>query len=173
MAHCQKGSRQWRKYRRALNYILSKSRAQLTDALHKTTREFVHWCLENTIKDVVVGDVEGIQRHTSPKKKQTKRKRSRRTNQKLSQWTFSKTLRYLQYKLAAEGISLKKVNEAYTAQTCPVCGKRKKPSSRKYRCACGYVQHRDLHGASNILTQHIYGHYQEIVLKEYKYLRIA
>ncbi|CDX00547.1 hypothetical protein SDC9_09234 [bioreactor metagenome] len=173
MAHCQKGSRQWKKYRRAFHYVLSKSEAQLTDALHKTTREFVHWCLENTIKDVVVGDVEGVQRHTSPKKKQNKRKRPRRTNQKLSQWTFGKTLGYLQYKLAAEGISLKKVDEAYTTQTCPVCGKRSAPSSRTYRCPCGYSQHRDLHGASNILTQHRYGHYQKIVLNDYKYLRIA
>ena len=168
MSHCQKGSRQWKKYRRALSTILSKSEAQLTDALHKTTREFVHWCLDNAVKEVVVGDVEGVQCHTSPKKKQAKRKRSRKTNQKLSQWTFGKTRRYLQYKLAAEGISLKKVDEAYTTQTCPVCGKRNKPSSRMYRCGCGYVQHRDLHGASNILTRHLYGHYQEIVLKDYK-----
>lgn len=173
MAHCQKGSRQWKKYRRALSYVLSKSDAQLTDALHKTTREFVNWCLENNIKDVVVGDVEGVQRHTSSKKKQNKRKRSKKTNQKISQWTFGKTLSYLQYKLGAEGISLKKEDEAYTTQTCPVCGKRKKVSSRNYHCTCGYVQHRDLHGASNILTKHLYGQYQEIALKEYKYLRIA
>ncbi|ACL18587.1 transposase, IS605 OrfB family [Desulfitobacterium hafniense DCB-2] len=173
MAHCQKGSRQWKKYRRAFHYVLSKSEAQLTDALHKTTREFVRWCLDNAVKDVVIGDVEGIQRHTSPKKKQTQRKRSRRINQNLSQWTFGKTRRYLQYKLAAEGISLKKVDEAYTTQTCPVCGKRRVPSSRTYHCGCGYVQHRDLHGAGNILTQHLYGHYQAIVLKDYKYLRIA
>lgn len=173
IAQCQKGSRQWRKYRRALSYVLSKSEAQLTDAHHKTTREFVNWCLENNVKDVVVGDVEGVQRQTSPKKKQNRRKRSSKLNQKISQWSFGRTVRYLQYKLAAEGINLKKVDEAYTTQTCPVCGKRKKPSSRNYHCTCGYVQHRDIHGASNILTKHKYGQYQEIALKGYKYLRIA
>ena len=173
LAQCQKGSRQWKKYRRALSYVLSKSEAQLTDALHKTTRKFVNWCLENQVKDVVIGDVEGVQRHNSPKKKQNKRKRSSKLNQKLSQWPFGRTTRYLQYKLAAEGISLKKVDEAYSTQTCPVCGKRKKPSSRNYSCICGYEQHRDIHGANNILTKHKYGQYREIALSGYKYLRIA
>ncbi|MBU7008912.1 transposase, partial [Phosphitispora fastidiosa] len=49
LAKCEKGSRQWKKYRRAFNYILAKSNAQLTDVLHKTTREFVNWCLENQV----------------------------------------------------------------------------------------------------------------------------
>ena len=76
MAQCQKGSRQWQKYRRALRYILGKSEAQLTDALHKTTREFVNWCSDSNVKEVVVGDVEGVERHTSAKKKGNTRKRS-------------------------------------------------------------------------------------------------
>jgi len=60
MTKCQKGSRQWKKYRRALNYILGKSDAQMTDALHKTTRKFVNWCLENKVKEVVNGTINRI-----------------------------------------------------------------------------------------------------------------
>lgn len=173
LAKCQRGSRQWKKYRRALNYILSKSDAQLSDALHKTTREFVNWCLENQVKEVVVGEVEGVERHTSPKKKQNKFKRTRKHNQKMSQWQFGRTITYLQYKLAAEGISLQKVDEAYSTQTCPVCGRRKKTSSRNYSCRCGYREHRDIHGAKNILSKYKYGEFQEITVCEQKYLRIA
>lgn len=173
LVKCQKGSRQWKKYRRALNYILGKSDAQLTDALHKTTREFVKWCLENKVKEVVVGNVEGVERHSSPKKKANKHKRSRKHNQKISQWQFGLTTTYLQYKLAAEGISLQKVDESYTTQTCPVCGRRKKTSSRNYSCACGYREHRDIHGAKNILSKHKYGEFREIALVQQKYLRIA
>ena len=173
MARCQKGSRQWKKYRRVLNYILSKSDAGLTDALHKTTRNFVNWCLTNEVKEVVVGNVEGVERHTSPKKKKTKRKRSRKSNQKMSQWQFGRTTAYLQYKLAAEGISLQKVDESYTTQTCPVCGRRKKASSRTYRCHCGYREHRDIHGAKNILSKHKYGEFRELTLIHQTYLRIA
>lgn len=173
MAKCQKGSCQWKKYRRALNYILGKSDAQLADALHKTTREFVNWCLENKVKEVVVGNVEGVERHTSPKKKQNQHKRSHRHNQKMSQWQFGRTTTYLNYKMAAEGISLQKVDESYTTQTCPVCGRRKKTSSRNYSCTCGYREHRDIHGAKNILSKHKYGEFREISLLRQKYLRIA
>ena len=173
LAKCEKGSRQWKKYRRAVNYILGKSNAQLTDVLHKTTREFVNWCLENQVREVVVGDVAGVERHTSPKKKGNKHKRSPRHNQKMSQWQFGRITGYLQYKLAAEGISLQKVDEAYTTQTCPVCGRSKRTSSRNYSCLCGYQEHRDIHGAKNILTKYKYGEFRKISLMEHKYLRIA
>ena len=45
MSRCKKGSRQWRKYNRAKKFVLSKSNAQLEDALHKTTKQFVEWCV--------------------------------------------------------------------------------------------------------------------------------
>ncbi|MHB8075637.1 RNA-guided endonuclease InsQ/TnpB family protein [Desulfosporosinus fructosivorans] len=173
IAKCQKGSRQWKKYRQALYYVLGKSDAQLTDALHKTTRKFANWCLENKVKRVVVGNMEGVQRNTSPKKKKNKHKRSRKHNQKMSQWQFGRITTYLQYKLAAEGISLQKVDESYTTQTCPVCGRRKKPSSRNYSCTCGYQEHRDIHGAKNILSNYKYGKFRELSLDQQKYLRIA
>jgi len=173
LAKCKKGSRQWKKYRRALNYCFSKSDAQLTDVLHKTTRRFVNWCVENDVKQVLVGDVEGIQRNTSRKKKNKKKRCSRKQNQKMSQWQFGKIHAYLKYKLEFEGIGIEKVNEAYTSQTCPVCGKRKKVSSRNFVCKCGYKEHRDIHGAKNILSKSIYGEFRDIGPVQRKYLRIA
>ncbi len=172
LAKCQKGSRQWKKYRRALNYILSKSDAQLTDVLHKTTRQFVNWCLDNKVKKVLVGNVEGVQRNTSRTKKH-KKKRSRKQNQKMSQWQFGKIHAYMKYKLESEGISVEKVNEAYTSQTCPVCGRRKKVSTRNFVCPCGYSEHRDIHGAKNILSKSIDGEFRDIGPVQVKYLRIA
>ncbi|WP_242831116.1 transposase [Desulfosporosinus meridiei] len=78
-------------------------------------------------------------------------------------------------------MSLQKVDESYTTQTCPVCGNehtvfaegRKKPSSRIYNCTCGYQEHRDIHGAKNILSNYKYGKFREILLDQQKYLRIA
>ncbi|WP_242976007.1 transposase [Desulfosporosinus sp. FKB] len=66
-----------------------------------------------------------------------------------------------------------KVDESYTTQTCPVCGRRKKTSSRNYRCTCGYREHRDIHGAKNILSNYKYGVFREVYVEEPKYLRIA
>ena len=126
-----------------MNYVLSKSEAQLKDGLHKTSRCFANWCIENQVKEVVSGDVEGVQRNTANKKSNPKKKcRNKKQSQKLSQWQFGKLYKYLEYKLAAEGISIRKVNEAYTSQTCPVCGRKKKVSGRIYKCHCGYAAHR-------------------------------
>ena len=38
---------------------LSKSERQLQDGLHKTTKQFVDWCVENEVKEVAFGDVDG------------------------------------------------------------------------------------------------------------------
>jgi putative transposase len=122
MSKCKKGSRQWRKYNRAKRYIQSKTKAQSTDTLHKISRKFADWCIKQKVKHVVVGDVEGVQRNTRKKRRKT-------VNEKLSQWQFGQLLKYLEYKLQVKGITLEKVNEAYSSQTCPVCTRRRKPPS--------------------------------------------
>jgi putative transposase len=166
---CKKGSRRWKRLEKAKRYVLSKSAKQLEDALHKTTRQFVEWCVEQSISDVHVGNPEGVQRNTRKKKKATKKQA-----QKLSNWSFGRVKKYLEYKLAQAGKKLHEVDEAYTSQTCPVCKKRKKVSSRNYVCECGYKEHRDVHGGRNILSKAMYGeiaHFDKPTIL--KYLRIA
>ena len=84
----------------------------------------MEWCLENEVKEVAFGDVDGVQRHTSRRKK--KKARNRTTNQKLSNWSFGKVYDYLTYKLSAEGITIKKYDESDTTRQCPCCARRKK-----------------------------------------------
>lgn len=166
---CKKGSRQWKKYQKAKRYILSKSEKQLRDALHKTTKRFVDWCIEQSVSDVHMGNVEGVQRNTR-KKKRVHRKQA----QKLSNWSFGKVKQYLTYKLEQQGIKLHLVDESYTSQTCPVCLKRNKITSRNYSCECGYEEHRDIHGARNILSKALYDEILHFdVGSKIKYLRIA
>jgi putative transposase len=166
---CKKGSRQWKKYQKAKRYLLSKSEKQLRDALHKTTKNFVDWCIEHSVSDVHIGNVEGVHRNTR-KKKRVHRKQA----QKLSNWSFGKVKKYLTYKLKQQGIKLHLIDESYTSQTCPVCSKRNKTSSRNYSCECGYEEHRDIHGARNILSKALYGEILHFdVRTKAKYLRIA
>lgn len=175
MSACRKGSRQWKKYRKALTYVLSKSERQLTDALHKTTRAFVDWCLANNVKEVVVGDIEGVQRnHSAKKRNNRKRVRSRKHNQRMSGWQFGKQYKYMEYKLHKHGIVIAKQDERDTTRTCPVCTRKQKPSGRMYRCTCGYSQHRDIHGGCNILSMYKHGVIKQVVeVNQIKYLRIA
>ena len=97
------------KINRAKRYVLSKSQSQLEDALQKTTKEFVDWCMQHDVKHVVLGNPEGVQRKTKKKRKET--------NQKLSNWSFGKIHDLLTYKLKAKGITIEKVDESYTSQT--------------------------------------------------------
>lgn len=167
MSKCTKYSKQWKKYNRAKRYILSKSDYQIQDCLHKTSKQFVDWCVTNEVSTVAVGKVEGVQRHT-------KKKRTKNCNQKISNWSFGKLQQYLKYKLEANGIKLEKQEESYTSQQCPCCGRRKKTSTRNYSCKCGYKAHRDIHGARNILSKYMHGDIRVIgEIKETKYLRVA
>ena len=98
------------------------------------------------IKTIVIGDIKHIRQSINYGKK---------ANQKLHQWAFSKIQNMITYKAKAVGISIDIEDEAYTSQTCPSCGHRKKPSRRTYRCGqCEWRGHRDVVGASNILTEY-------------------
>uniref|UniRef100_UPI0035B5589F zinc ribbon domain-containing protein n=1 Tax=Parageobacillus toebii TaxID=153151 RepID=UPI0035B5589F len=56
----------------------------------------------------------------------------------------------------------------------PVCQKRKKVSSRLFVCRYGYEEHRDVHGARNILSKALHGTFVHWnVQTKLTYLRIA
>lgn len=150
MSRCTKYSRRWKRLKRAKRRLLSKLDAQVRDITHKITRSFVRWAEANNVSRVFVGNVEGVQRNTRNGSK--KKRRTKQVSQELSSWNFGQQLNYLKYKLEAVGIRLSKISEAYSTQTCPVCGRRKKAQGRTYTCKCGYTAHRDIHGARNILS---------------------
>ena len=99
------------------------------------------------------------------------KKQRKKTNQKLSNWSFGKFTTLLTYKAKTEDIEVMLVNEAYTSQTCPVCETRKKVTGRNYRCRCGYQKHRDIHGACNILTKYKMGRFAVMHTTDPTYLR--
>ena len=166
-ARCTKGSRRWKSLQRKKRFVRIKSTRQVEDLTHKITKNFVDWCVENGVKSVFVGNPEGVQRGRSARNKRNlrskagrKRLRKRLVNQKISNWNFGKVMQYLEYKLVGKGIRFTKISEAYTSQTCPVCGARRKVSGRTYECkadGCSYVAHRDTHGAHNILSLGLHG----------------
>lgn len=180
-AKCTKGSRRWKKLQRKKRYILSKSKHQVAYKTHEITKNFVDWCLENKVGKVFCGNPEGVQRNTSGRKKKNRTKnkkkiRNRKTSQKLSNWNFGKIKDCLKYKLANVGIEFEEISEAYSSQTCPICGQRHKTNSRNYKCSCGYHAHRDVHGAHNILSLGLNGHFEKVCdfeKQKTKYLRLA
>lgn len=142
---CVKGSKQSKKYTKAIYDIKYEFDNKILDALHKQTNLYVKWCRSHKISKVYYGDLDTTTRNSKGKK-------SQKINHKLSMWRFGILIKQLQYKLFQYGIVMEEISEAYTSQTCPNCGNRKKTGSRNYSCKCGYIQHRDIVGAINILN---------------------
>ena len=149
ISRCQRHSKRWwkltcRKWKR-----IKKIDAQIKDALHKHTTKFLKYCQLRGIGTIVIGDLTGIRERINYGK---------RANQKLHQWAFGKITSLITYKAKVLGIKVVQIDEAYTLQTCPRCGNRKKPTNRNYTCACGLKYHRDGVGAINIRQKYL-GHF--------------
>ena len=128
MSRCEKGSRRYRKLSKAIYKLCQKADSQIKDAVHKTTKLFLDYCILHNIATVYYGDLDGATRNT-------KGKINSHVGQKLNEWCYGRIVQQLRNKLGRYGIELVKVSEAYSSQTCPVCGERNKPTNRNYSCA--------------------------------------
>ena len=162
--HTTKGSKQYKKYTHAIYKLSQKTEKQILDCVHKISKLYLDYCIENGISKVYYGDLDSCTRNT-------KGRTNKLVGQKLNDWCYGLLTLQLENKLSRYGIELVKVSEAYSSQTCPHCGHRHKLTNRNYECQCGYTQHRDLVGAMNILNFNE----KDIHIERYnnlKYLRI-
>lgn len=159
-----KGSEQYRKYTKAIYRLKIKTENQISDCIHKISKMYLDYCIQNGISKVYYGDLDSCTRgHHGDN--------SKMVNQKLRDWCYGLLILQLENKLSRYGIEMVKISEAYTSQTCPHCGHRHKPTGRNYECQCGYKQHRDVVGAINILNFYE----KDLHIEKYsnlKYLRI-
>lgn len=111
----------------------------------------------NNVYELFVGDVKNIRSSCSKGKK---------VNQMINNyWSFDKLYKKLENKSEENGITMSKVTEEYSSRTCPICYDDNKNNckDRIFTCSqCGFVEHRDVVGARNILTKGMYGSYQSI-----------
>ncbi|MCE2401781.1 transposase [Candidatus Poribacteria bacterium] len=145
MDRCEKRSKSWYKLLKAKRKTLDKLDAQIKDAEHKITSRFITDCEKAKADTIVIGDLKGIRDNI---------KYSKKSNQKLHQWAFARIADKITYKAELAGIHVVSESEAWTSQTCPQCGNRKKPSDRNYHCKqCEFTYHRDGVGAINIFNK--------------------
>ena len=145
MDRCKQRSNRWYHLKRIKTKILAKLNAQIKDAEHKITSRFISDCIKAKADTIVMGDIKGIRKRA---------KFSKKSNQKVHQWAFARLQSMICYKAELAGLKVKFVSEAYTSQTCPRCGSRKKPTNRNYHCNhCGFAYHRDGVGAINLYNK--------------------
>jgi putative transposase len=130
----ERGSRRHKRLQRRKYKLLDKSRARIQDITHKTTRK---------VKDAFPQ----AQVYVGKPFNEAAQKIGRIWAQQVSSASNAKLIEQLDYKTAGA----LQVSEAYSSQTCPVCGCRQK-CRRTYTCRqCGYSAPRDVVGAVNIL----------------------
>ena len=145
MDTCKKRSRKWYRLLKRKRRTLEKLDAQIKDVEHKITSRFISDCQRAKADTIVIGDIKGIRDNA---------KFHRKSNQKIHQWAFSRIQQKICYKAELVGIQVVFESEAYTSQTCPKCGHRKKPTNRNYHCPkCGLKYHRDGVGAINLFNK--------------------
>lgn len=170
LSKCKKNSRNYKKYRQAIQKLMSKSNRKISNELHKTSKMYINYLVENNIQNVVVGDLTKYNMNLKNIKGSGKL-------QKLVQWNHGQLMNMLNYKSKRYDIRITEISEKYTSQTCPCCSNKYKPTGRNYICkVCGFTLHRDIVGAYNILSKYINNgeiKKMDLKLKELKYLRIA
>jgi len=146
MSNKKKGSEQWKKLKRAKDRFCEKTMNKSKDILHKYTTGLVMYLRNKGYNTLVVGDLTGYRVENNCGHKR---------NQENHAWLYSKISWYLKYKWENLGLKYVSQEESYTSRTCPCCGNQKKAKGRNYRCKCGFVGHRDLVGATNILRKYL------------------
>lgn len=135
-----KGSRQWKRLQRRKAKMLSKARNRIRDITHKATRKIADAFPNATC-------------HVGKPFNDAARKMGRRQAQQVSSACNAKMTSQLDYKTAGAI----QQDEAYSSQTCPICGERNK-CRRVYKCrACGFTTPRDVVGGTNIRTIGMFG----------------
>jgi putative transposase len=130
-----KGSRRWKRLQRRKYRVLDKISHQVRDATHKSTH-------------AIATAFPGATCYVGEPFNDAAQRTGRVQAQQVSTACARKIIEQLDYKTAGALV----INEAYSSQTCPVCGERSK-HRRIYRCPhCGATGPRDAVGAVNLLS---------------------
>ena len=137
-ANLKQNSRSWKQ-------IAHREKKQIEHLLHVATSHFIEECVRHGVKEIVIGNLNGIRENIDY---------GEQLNQRLHVWPYRKLINMLKYKGELAGILVRdNVDEGSTSITCHACGKIM-ASNRRHRglyvCSCGFKAQADVNGALNI-----------------------
>ncbi|MDN4595143.1 RNA-guided endonuclease InsQ/TnpB family protein [Polycladomyces subterraneus] len=140
-ANLEQKSRRWFQ-------ISHKERKQVDHLLHIATTHLISECLKKGVKEIAIGDLNGIRENIDY---------GDSVNQRLHSWPYSKIINMIKYKGELAGMEVRDhIDERNTSRTCHSCGQIL-VSNRKHRglylCSCGWNAHADANGALNIFEK--------------------
>lgn len=155
VSRCVPGSKRHAKAKRRQLVHRRRLHNRVQDARHKLTTELAKnhglLCVEDLALSSMTrsarGSIEAPGKNVAAKSG---------LNRSLLEQGHAETLRQLAYKASWLGGEVRRVNPAYTSQTCPCCGHvspANRPSRAVFRCAkCDHSGHADVIAARNILS---------------------
>jgi putative transposase len=154
--HCKQFSHKWHWYNDKLYRMIRKLANQLRDFQHKISKVIVINAKANTL---IFGQptTKTMAKKTAGTGTKKKTKARKTLNYSLQNTgTISRFIELVTYKAEQAGKRVIAIDESYTTQICPQCGKQeyKTLGQRFIVCSnCGYQQDRDLASAINILAK--------------------
>ncbi|MDI6847054.1 MAG: RNA-guided endonuclease TnpB family protein [Candidatus Bathyarchaeia archaeon] len=94
---------------------------------------------------IVLGKLKGVRKNGKGKGRKFKRK--------LNSFAYHKLSNYIKYKAEWLGIPVMTVSEAYTSQTCSICGGKGVRPNGLFKCSCGAELNADYNEAKNIMKR--------------------
>lgn len=126
--------------KRHLKKLSGREKRFMSDFNHCVTKQLAS---RKDVSTYVLEDLRGIR----------KKRKGRKLNSWLSNWSYYQFEQQLQYKCDLVGIAVAFIDPRYTSQKCSCCGtidKHARDKSR-YSCSvCGHKEHADINAAKNI-----------------------
>ena len=130
-------------------WLLRKRKNVINNFMNQAVNYIVKYCLANRIGNIVIGELKKIKQNM---------KLGKKNNQNFQYIPYGLFKQKLRAKCEYYGLNYIEVDEAYTSQTCSICGDVSK-NNRKHRglyvCReCGFVANADVNRTLNILKKY-------------------
>lgn len=102
---------------KALDRLKDRERHFVQTYNHKVSSRVIDFALRHNASQINIEDLSGFGKDKNGNVEELKKKI-------LSEWSYYELQNYITYKAQLHGIVVKKVNPAYTSQTCSCCGQR-------------------------------------------------
>lgn len=138
----QKGTKSAKRH---LKKLSGKEKRFMSDFNHCVTKQLAS---RQDVSVYVLEDLKGMRN----------KRRGKKLNSWLSNWSYYQFEQQLKYKCSLSGILLAFVDPRYTSQKCSCCGTIDKDSRKKslYTCtSCGHTEHADVNAAKNIRDNYV------------------
>ena len=141
--------RKFRYLRSKLQAKGTRSTRELLKKISGREKRFMVWVNHNVSKKIV-SNFDGSKIVMENLKGIRKKKKGKKINYWLNNWSFHQLQSFITYKAAKRGIVIEKINAIYSSQICSKCHAMGKRLKGFFHCNCGLTLNSDLNASRNL-----------------------